>query len=59
MAYGACSAGEERVDKADHLLVKNKSADALRAQQGFVPCKAKRIDIHLLHVDRDDACALS
>ena len=58
MAEAAGAADNEWRYFVNHAFTQHKTADALRCQEAFVPRKGESVDVHFLHVDRNDAGAL-
>ena len=58
VAEAAGAADNERCYFVNHAFTQHKTADALRCQKSLVPRKGESVDVHFLHVDRNDASAL-
>ena len=54
----AGAADDERRDFVNDILAQQQAADALRRQQAFMPGEGEGVDVQLLHIERQDACAL-
>ena len=58
MAEAAGAADDERCYFVNYAFTQHKTADALRCQEALVPRKGEGVDVHFLHIDRNNAGAL-
>ena len=54
----AGAADDERRDFVNDILAQQQAADALRREQSLMPGEGEGVDVQLLHIERQDACAL-
>ena len=58
VAEAAGAADDERRDFVNNMLAQQQAADALWRQQALMPGEGEGVDVQLLHIERQDACAL-
>ena len=54
----AGAADDERRDFVNDILAQQQAADALRREQSLMSGEGEGVDVQLLHIERQDACAL-
>ena len=58
MRSAACTAGDQRCGRLDHVIAQQHTADTLGAQQALMACETEGINVAGFHIDGESTCLL-